>query len=326
VRADNSNLPPDDRKALVERIFIKSPRFLRARGMISRCHQHSKISAEPECLLITGWQGTGKTTLYKNYARGFPRRVTDEGTEVPVLATTIPVPATVKSLATQLLHAMGDPKAEKGSSTSQTLRLLGLAEDCGVELIILDEFQHFIDRDSNSILEEAADWLKNLINNSEKPVVLLGMPYCDIILRANAQLERRFTMRVSLEPFGWEEKIKRDEFKTFLSHLDAKLPLPERSNLSLHETAFRLYCATNGYVGYLMKLIRGAAHFAIERSCARIDLDLLAEAYEERLVARASARANPFTADVAKLVAQPFDEWEMSRSKLKRLLKGMSDR
>jgi hypothetical protein len=265
------------------------------------------------------------STLYKSYAGGFPRRVTDEGTQVPVLATTIPVPATVKSLATQLLHAMGDPKAENGTSTSQTLRLLGLAEDCGVELIILDEFQHFIDRDSNSILEEAADWLKNLINNSGKPVVLLGMPYSDIILKANAQLERRFTMRVSLEPFAWEEKAKRDEFKTFLSHLDAKMPLPERSNLSLHETAFRLYCATNGYVGYLMKLVRGAAHLAIDRSSAKIDLTLLAESYEERLAARAPGRANPFTSDAGKLLAQPFDEWGMSRSKLKRLLKGMAD-
>lgn len=326
MRAKHSNLSPEARKALVERIFIKSPRFLRVRNMIERCHQHSKISAEPECLLITGWQGTGKTTLYKSYAEGFPRRVTDEGAQVPVLATTIPVPATVKSLATQLLHAMGDPKAGEGTGTSQTLRLLGLAEDCGVELIILDEFQHFIDRDSNSILGEVADWLKNLINNSGTPVVLLGMPYSDIILRANAQLERRFTTRVSLEPFGWEEKAKRDELKTFLSHLDVKLPLPKQSNLSLHETAFRLYCATNGYVGYLMKLVRGAAHLAIDRSCARIDLELLAEAYEERLAGSAPGRANPFTAATEKLAAKPFDEWEMSRGKLKRLLKAMNAR
>jgi hypothetical protein len=61
VRAEHSNLSPEERRALVERIFIKSPRFLQVREMIARCHQHSKISAEPECLLITGWQGTGKT-------------------------------------------------------------------------------------------------------------------------------------------------------------------------------------------------------------------------------------------------------------------------
>lgn len=317
----DSALPRAKRKALVESIFIEYPRLMRVREMIGHCHDHSKVSAEPECLLITGWQGTGKTTLRQDYARNFPRRVTENGAVVPVLATIIPVPATVKGLSTQLLWAMGDPKATKGTGITQTLRLLRLMEECGVGLLILDEFQHFIDRDSNSILDTAADWLKNLINDSGKPVVLLGMPYCNIILKANAQLERRFTTAVSLEPFGWEKEDEQDEFKTFLHLLDEKLPFPARSDLNHHETAFRLYCATNGYVGYLMKLIRGAAHLAIDRSRDRVDLGLLAEAYEERLAAHAPKRPNPFTEDVMKLVVQPFNEWERWRGKLKRLLK-----
>lgn len=316
-----ANLPAAERKALVEGIFIEFPCFTRVREMIRRCHSHSKISAEPECLLITGWQGTGKTTLRQDYARDFPRRITDDGAIVPVLATSIPVPATVKGLSTQLLWAMGDPKASKGTGITQTLRLLEFTRECGVELVILDEFQHFIDRDSDSILDTAADWLKNFINDSGKPVVLLGMPYCDIILRANAQLERRFTMRVSLEPFGWEKQTEQDEFKTFLRFLDKKLPFPKRSSLSLHENAFRLYCATNGYVGYLMKLVRGAAYLAIDRDLDHIDLGLLAEAYEERLAARDPSRPNPFIEDVSKLKARPFGELEIWRAKLKRLLK-----
>lgn len=106
-----------------------------------------------------------------------------------------------------------------------------------MELFILDEFQHFIDRDSNSILNTAAGWLKSLIDNSGKPVVLLGMPYCNIILRASGQLERRFTMRVSLEPFGWNTEAEQDEFRMFLCCLDEKLPFLARSNLNLYETA-----------------------------------------------------------------------------------------
>ena len=116
-----------ERKSLVESIFIKSPRFTRVTEMISHCHRHSKIAAEPECLLITGWQGTGKTTLWQDYARNFPRRINEGGVTVPVLATSIPVPATVKGLSTQLLWAMGDPKAAKGTNITQTLRLLGFA-------------------------------------------------------------------------------------------------------------------------------------------------------------------------------------------------------
>lgn len=195
------------------------------------------------------------------------------------------------------------------------------AKECEVELVILDEFQHVIDRDLNTILDATADWLKHCINISGKPFILMGMPYCDLILKANAQLERRFPMRVSLEPFGWETEAEQVEFKSFLRHLDEKLPFPVRSNLCLDETAFRLYCATNGYVGYLMKLVRGAAHLAIDRSFDRLDLELLAEAYDERLAARVPTRPNPFIEDIEKLKAQPIDEWTAWRGKLKRLLK-----
>jgi hypothetical protein len=90
--------------------------------------------------------------------------------------------------------------------------------------------------------------------------------------------------------------------------------------MCLDETAFRLYCATNGYVGYLMKLVRGAAHLAIDRSLDQLDLELLAEAYDERLAARVPSRPNPFIEDIEKLEAQPFDEWAAWRGKLKRLL------
>jgi hypothetical protein len=49
-----AHLPDDERKALVERINITTPRFRRVLDKIAYCHQHSKIVAEPECLLITG--------------------------------------------------------------------------------------------------------------------------------------------------------------------------------------------------------------------------------------------------------------------------------
>ena len=67
-----------------------------------------------------------------------------------------------------------------------------------------------------------------------------------------------------------------------------------------------------------MKLVRGAAHLAIDRSLDCIDLSLLAEVYDERLAARAPNHPNPFAEDVTKLVAHPFDQWEVWRGKLKR--------
>jgi len=190
---DYSKMSFYERVALAEQIYISYPRLNKLIQRLSHCHQYSKYSCEPECLFIKGPTGCGKTTLYKQYEVQFPRQETLQGTEVTVLSASIPVPATVKGLATTLLFNLGDPIAEKGTILSQTLRLEKLIKHCKVELIILDEFQHIIDRDSHKILQTISDWLKNLLNSTNVPMVLIGMPGSDIILDANAQLKRRFS-------------------------------------------------------------------------------------------------------------------------------------
>lgn len=325
-------LTNDERKALVERIYIKFPRLNRVLDKIAYCHTHSKIAAEPECLLITGYQGAGKTTLCREYERKYPRIVTREKQIIPVLATFVPSTTTKKSLPTKILHAMGDGAADRGTAVSQTLRIIKRVDDCEVELLILDEFQHFIDSDSKVILDSVSNWLKDLINDTRKPVILVGMPYSEVVLQANPQLERRFSMRESLEPFSWGDTFaKQREFKSFLRRLDARLPLAKSSNLADHETAFRIYCATSGFIGYVMKLIRRAAILAIDRRRECLDLELLAESFQERLSSRFPKRPNPFRTEVEQLKIEPVEQNEFKgkatnrRSKLREVTQSASD-
>jgi Bacterial TniB protein len=119
--AAETSLSDFERKRLVEQIYIAFPRLNRVYSLVEHCHQHSKIAAEPECLLVTGRQGAGKTTLRRTYSRRYPRRATREGISVPVLDAAIPVPATVKHLVTELcaghrhgLHQWGISR-ERGS-------------------------------------------------------------------------------------------------------------------------------------------------------------------------------------------------------------------
>jgi type II secretory pathway predicted ATPase ExeA len=316
-----AGLPDDERKALVERMRIIFPRFKRVLEKIAYCHQHSKIAAEPECLLITGLQGAGKTTLCREYARKYPRKTTREGQVIPVLSTFTPSITTKKSLPTKLLNALGDGAAEKGTSVTQTLRIINRVADCGVEVIILDEFQHFIDSESHVVLVNISNWLKDLINETKKPVVLVGMPHSEVVLRANPQLERRFSMRENLDPFGWATTAEQDEFKSFLKHLDRRLPLSRRSNLSDDETALRIFCATYGLIGYVMKLVRRAAIMAIDRAADCLDLGLLAESYDERLAAGISGRVNPFRAELDDLKVKPLPVVEYITKRTNRRLK-----
>ncbi|MFY9622569.1 MAG: TniB family NTP-binding protein [Pyrinomonadaceae bacterium] len=285
-----------ERLVLIEKVFVRYPRLKKLNAKIDFCRDFSKISAEPECMLITGTKGAGKTTLIDWYASGFPVRESMEKRIIPVLVVTVPSPATVKGLGSAMLDAIGDPAADKGAVSSITLRMRKYIKDCEVELIILDEFQHFDDRQSKNVLKTISDWLKNVINETHRPIVLVGMPGCESVLenKGNDQLKRRFSSREEIVPFAWDTKAHVFEFRQLLKEIDAALPLLEDSHLADQETAFLIYSATDGVINYVMKLLRWAAKLAIESGTEQIDNSILADAYEKRLAQDFPKRPNPF--------------------------------
>jgi len=302
-RRDYSKITNDERQHMVEHLFITYPRISAILKKIAYCHQHAKIAAEPDGMLLEGVAGTGKTTLGRSYSRAYPREVTEEGTIVPILATKVEVPASPKSLVSALLDDLGDPLSDKGSTVSQTIRLRKLMKACGTELVILDEFQHFIDRDSKKVLKTISDWLKNFMDITRTPVILMGMPYSHTILDAegNEQLQRRFSTRFSLEPFNWKNHRDREDFRKFLMAVDENLPLNEWSNLSDLSMAFRFNMASDGVISKVMKVVRRATTIALDLSKERLDLDDLSIAYEECLAANAPTKENPFDADIKQM-------------------------
>jgi Cdc6-like AAA superfamily ATPase len=321
-----SEMLQEKRLRLVEEIFVVYPLFERVVKKFEHCHQHSKISAEPICLLVTGCSGCGKTTLAKYYEQKFPRAETEERTVVPILFATIFAPATVKGIATGLLYRLGDPLADKGTIMSQTLRLYRLIKECGVELIILDEFQHLIDRDSDRVLQVASDWLKNLLNNTQVPMILIGMPSSVRILGTNDQLRRRFSTQVSLNPFGWKTAEQRDDFRKFLYQVESALPFSERFHISSMETALRFFYASGGVVSDVMKIIRRAAALVIERGLEKLTLDVLGEAYDEEIATIESQRTNPFFVSSDSLENMPPEKSGSSDKATNRRVKGKKRR
>jgi type II secretory pathway predicted ATPase ExeA len=284
------------RQELVERVYVRFPKLVYLYAKIKHCLEYSKISAEPECMVIKGPLGSGKTTLIRAFARDYPRQVTEERTIVPVLSLRVPIPASVKSLVEAMLFAFGDKAYNKGTTTRQTIRLRGYIEDCETKLIVFDEFQHFMDRDSLKVLKTLSDWLKNLIDDTRKPIIMVGMPSCDAVLDEpqNEQLRRRFSARECLAPFDWSNKEQRDELRKFLQLLDEKLPLLECSHLSGFNMAYSIYTATGGTIAYIMKLVRRATILALDDEAERLDHDHLAQAYEELLATNNPTEENPF--------------------------------
>ena len=282
---DTENKTTRERISIANQVYAGYPLFNQVLEDIDRCHDSPNIKDDdddPDCLLLTGSTGAGKTTIYKTYAQNYPSQETEEGNIVPIIHAVTPSAATIKGLVSVLLKQLGDPLDDKGTTTSKTSRLYDLLKACQVELIFLDEFHNFKDLDSDKVLKNVCDWLKNLILNTKIPIVLLGTPESEDILKVdNLQLSRRFNYRHSLIPFPRTESGL-ELFRQFLSDVESQLPLMKKSELAEKSLSERIYYATDGTIGHVMTLIRKGATLAIEQDLDRLDLSWFDRMYRSK--------------------------------------------
>jgi len=290
-------------------VFIFYPRLKELHEEICRCQHLSRMAGEPQCMALEGITGTGKTTLIRRYASEFPRQETRYGTTVPVFYMETPSPATVKTMASVMLEQLGDPAAHIGTVGSLNSRLIRLLVACQVELVILDDFHHLIDTETDHILAKVSDWLKVLIKETGIPFLVVGIDgKVDRILRANAQLSRLFAAREILDPFQWrpEEQRTIQSFHVFLSTIEKGVDKPLTQVIPRTELLYRIFYSTDGIVGNVMNLLRYAVMLAEENSKTSIELPFLAQAFEKRMAKHLRGKVNPFVIPVDETFMPPL--------------------
>ena len=172
---------------LIDHLFIPHTAVEEAIERIEQCLEISANAVEPVCMLVIGESRTGKTRVFEFITSKYPKRRCDDGLIVPVLKVTTPSNPTVKGLAEVLLRQLGDPLPGKGTETNMTTRLVTLLQATKVRMVIVDEFQHFYDKQSNKVMHHVADWLKNVIDESKVSLIVGGLPSCQIVINQNEQ-------------------------------------------------------------------------------------------------------------------------------------------
>ncbi|EAW36767.1 ATP-binding protein [Lyngbya sp. PCC 8106] len=304
---------------------IEHPTYKKIIREIQDCHQlQLDKSVEPDCLFISGETGAGKTTLRKAYEQQekYTRKITDEGTKIYIVSAGISACGTILGTAGKLLKALGDPAHEKGTRDKMTTRICKYIKDCEVELIILDELNHLIDRENRKLLKTIADWLKEIISETNTPVVALGLPTARQVLdpEVNAQLCRRFKKQVHLRNFSWFSPKGKDkdgeEFRMLLSIIEEKFPLEDTLDLLNERMAMRLFYATEGNMSHIMSLLKEALKMSLRQNQTQLQLETLAAAFEENLRGVFKDKKNPFITDNFSIEDLPnnSDESESSVS------------
>lgn len=299
-----AKLSEGDIKAKLARFrsaFVASPFLKSVLNELDECRELSKLGGDPECIIVTGDTGAGKTSLINKYLELHARNDSYEGSYIPVLSTTLPGEANSVALFQQILADLGHPYPfESSNEVALRKQIKVIAQNCRLELIIIDEFQHLIERKSLKILKETANSIKSLIVDTKIPIALFGMPYSSVILDSVSQLAGRFERRRIIGPFRIDTGRELTEYLAFLSMFEKLMDLPEPSDLVADDMYRRLYAYSNGNFRKLKNLLNDAYKVVLENGELCISHKLLAETASLRNSAITKAN-NPFLLSMDKL-------------------------
>ncbi|MGB3501067.1 MAG: TniB family NTP-binding protein [Mesorhizobium sp.] len=277
----------------LKKLQIPHARFLEVIEQVAQHHLLSDQGSEVEagCLLLFGKTGAGKSVALRYYARQFPKTRGPRGMIRRVLYLQVPSGADKPALQRRILFRLGVPIPPRTTQDELTMLIDLHLRLQGVELLILDEFNHLADLRSSEKQYFAADMLKELTNFNSCQLVFAGLDSSISVLIGNPQLLRRRSHSHEVKPYAWDDEAEREAFKTFLDEFARNMPF--RILAPLADWGEQLSIASWGLVGISAVLLIRATEIAVKAASPNIDLFHLAEAFDE--LKPRGTRGNPFS-------------------------------
>ncbi len=268
------------RIATLECTIIEHPTHKHNLQALQRWMLRSRIrvdgaSLDTRAKLLCGDAGAGKTTLIRDLQRRYPDKRTEDGMQKRVLVATMPTTVSEAALVKSILRAMGYTIPAKSNAEDMKVQIAKNAKRLGTHLIIMDEGHNFT---SKRKIEDAGNFFKNLLNEIECQLLFAGLPEI-ANLRDEEQYDRRAHPNIHLAPYDWRYPAPRIEFMALMAEFEKLLLFPERSDLSSHDMASRLYIAAKGHVGLVVRCLSLAVELATWRNEPKVSKALLAEAF-----------------------------------------------
>lgn len=188
----------------------KTPRISYLNETFDKCKATAN-TCNPRSMILSGVAGVGKSQTIKRYENMYPRYKDGHQIIVPVLSLDVPKKATVVTLTAEIFRALTGAKVVTGRTDNITKQIFGKLKKAKVELIIFDESQHLL-RGNGTTTQDNVDALKEIINELQIPIVLVGMPKTIGLLKVKGkfadeqQLESRCRKNHVLAPYSNDDK------------------------------------------------------------------------------------------------------------------------
>src|SRR5471032_1324748 len=230
----------------MKRSFVKFPHVASLIKKLDQLVQQKWQDEEADNIFVLGDSGVGKSRLLQKFRGTHLPIVHMEYTEVPVLYVRVPPNGNASALASAMLLELGSPFWDRGKIKDLTQQLHCLLKQCKVKVILLDEVNHLVDKGGIKTHHYTADWLKVLLDESQIPMVMAGIPRAIRLLNANDQLRSRFREIIYIKPFSMATPLESSKFIEALVTFTKMMAGVEIVNLSKGDLPQKMLFATNG--------------------------------------------------------------------------------
>ena len=271
-----------ERLAKLSKLYVKTEAITNALAAIHalRTTGYRGLDEDAYCYFVVGPTNCGKSRLFKTYCG---RPDAEKNGEIwPVVRMSLPgAIQNVKEFHACLLRGLGTRPFQGAHSKSQMEeRIVERIETRGVQLIMLEETQHLLDKKSGMLGYWGADLIKELLLDRAKvPVVMSGIEVASQLFLRNSQLKSRRKGVLHLHAHDWSNPVERDRFEVAISAFEKAARFPKRVEFVKNGLAERIHRATDGVIGNLCKLVEVCIEMGIREGKEAIDQDLLAVAH-----------------------------------------------
>lgn len=264
-----------------------------ARGIVERSVEGERLIA-----MLLGLPRLGKSLLSELLLADFPAYSDLSVQVIPIVRVVTPTRPTKKAMAEAIIDALDTRRYGRYSAEQATARASFLLKTAKVRVLLFDEIQHVVERNTARSWYEVADWLKTLSDGLNLSLLLIGLPAAREILSVNHQLRDRATSPHIIYPYNWNNPADIAEFCRCLLSVSQVLAqqgytLPSMTDIDLVR---RCYAATHGRYGMVVKLFEEARYQAQKAKVMTISLQTLADAFRVSVDDEGDV-GNPFDAD-----------------------------